>query len=343
MNPTWSPDGKSLAYHTNDAGDPIFIADRNGSNPRRIFGAQPGVHSHYPTWSPDGRFIYFVSGIPQTEEMDIWRIPVSQTETAATPERITPHNARVEYPAWLDARTLIYSATAEDGSGQWLYAIDVEHRIPHRVSSGIAEQYLSVAVSEAEPRRVVTTIATPTASLWTVPISGWRSDGRGCDARGSAQHACPWSSLCSRLSGIPFLQGRSERTVEAGRRCGPGALARRRGRGGGSAGHFTRRSVDLLFLPQARDGGPVRHELRTARTFARWWTPLMSAAPPPGPRMATGWPSPPIRETALVCSRSPWAAVSLSSCSTRCPSIRSGRQTAGSSCIPNSRAAGHSK
>ena len=66
---------------------------------------------------------------------------------------------------------LIYSATAEDGSGQWLYAIDVEHRIPHRVSSGIAEQYLSVAVSEAEPRRVVTTIATPTASLWTVPIS----------------------------------------------------------------------------------------------------------------------------------------------------------------------------
>jgi serine/threonine protein kinase/dipeptidyl aminopeptidase/acylaminoacyl peptidase len=170
MNPTWSPDGKSLAYHTNDPGDPLFIADRNGNNPRRIFGAQPGVHGHYPTWSPDGRFIYFVRGIPQTEEMDIWRLRVSQTEAAATPERITPHNARVEYPAWLDARTLIYSATAEDGSGQWLYAIDVEHRIPHRVSSGIAEQYLSVSVSEAEPRRVVATIATPTASLWTVPI-----------------------------------------------------------------------------------------------------------------------------------------------------------------------------
>jgi Tol biopolymer transport system component len=171
INPTWSPDGKSLAYHTNDPGDPIFIADRNGNNPRRIFVAQPGGHGHYPTWSPDGRFIYFVRRIPQTEEMDIWRLRVSQTETAATPERITPHNARVEYPAWLDARTLIYSATAEDGSGQWLYAIDVEHRIPHRVSSGIAEQYLSVAVSEAEPRRVVATIATPTASLWTVPIS----------------------------------------------------------------------------------------------------------------------------------------------------------------------------
>ena len=171
MNPTWSPDGKSLAYHTNDDGDPIFIADRNGSNPRRIFGAQPGVHNHFLTWSPDGRFIYFVAGIPQTEELDIWRIPVARTDGAATPERITPHNARVEYLAWLDARTLIYSATAEDGSGQWLYAIDVERRIPHPVRSGIAEQYLSVAVSEAEPRRLVTTIAIPTASLWTVPIN----------------------------------------------------------------------------------------------------------------------------------------------------------------------------
>jgi Tol biopolymer transport system component len=171
LEPIWSPDGGNVGYHTNDLGDPIFIANRNGGNPRQIFVAPPGVHGHYLTWSPDGRFIYFVRGILQTEEMDIWRIPVSQSEAAAPPERITFHNARVTYPAWLDARTLIYSATAEDGSGQWLYALDVEHRIPHRVSSGIAEQYLSVGVSHARPRRVVVTIATPTASLWKVPIS----------------------------------------------------------------------------------------------------------------------------------------------------------------------------
>ena len=67
--------------------------------------------------------------------------------------------------------TLIYSATAEDGSGDWLYAVDVEHRIPHRVSSGIAEQYMSVAVSNTHPRRVLTTIAVPTSQLWQVPIA----------------------------------------------------------------------------------------------------------------------------------------------------------------------------
>jgi serine/threonine protein kinase/Tol biopolymer transport system component len=165
-NPTWSPDGKTLAYHTADPGDPIFIADRNASNPRQIFAAAPGVHCHFPIWSHDGRFLYVVKGTPTTD-MDIWRIPIRGGHA----EQITFHHAWVGYPAWLDARTLIYSATAEDGSGRWLYAIDVEHRIPHRVSAGIAEQYLSVAVDEARPHHLVATVANPTAGLWTVPIA----------------------------------------------------------------------------------------------------------------------------------------------------------------------------
>jgi Tol biopolymer transport system component len=73
------------------------------------------------------------------------------------------------YTAWLDSRTLIYSA--DDGAGQALYAMDVERLIPHRVTSGFAEQYMSVAVSVSRPPRLVATVANPTASLWSVPIS----------------------------------------------------------------------------------------------------------------------------------------------------------------------------
>ncbi len=47
LEPIWSPDGKNVVYHTNDLGDPIFISDRNGSHPRQIFVAPPGVHGHY--------------------------------------------------------------------------------------------------------------------------------------------------------------------------------------------------------------------------------------------------------------------------------------------------------
>ena len=168
LEPTWSPDGSRVIYHTNDLGDPMFVADKDGSNPTKIFVAPPGVHGHYPLWSPDGRFVYLVMGSIATNELDIWRIRVA---TGATPDRITSHNARIANLAWLDDRTLIYSATAENGSGNWLYAVDVDRRIPHRVSSGIAEEYMSVAVSNTRPRRVLTTIAVPTAQLWQVPIA----------------------------------------------------------------------------------------------------------------------------------------------------------------------------
>jgi Tol biopolymer transport system component len=158
-----------IVYHTDDPGDPMFVSDSNGSNARRIYVEKPGGHCHHPIWSRDGRFIYFVKGMPDYE-LDIWRIPAASSTSVA--ERITRHNARVGYPAWLDDRTLIYSATAEDGSGQWLYTLDVERRIPHRVSSGIREQYHSVAVSETLPRRILCTVATPSASLWKIPVSG---------------------------------------------------------------------------------------------------------------------------------------------------------------------------
>jgi hypothetical protein len=52
VNVSWSPDNQRLAFHTRDAGDPIFVADRDGSNARQIFvGANPGLHNHFPVWS----------------------------------------------------------------------------------------------------------------------------------------------------------------------------------------------------------------------------------------------------------------------------------------------------
>ena len=143
--------------------------------------------------------------------MDIWRISLSTSNAAATPERITSHHAWVAYPAWLDARTLIYAATADDGSGQWLYALDVEHRIPHRVSSGIAEQYQSVAVSNTRPRRVIAAVATPTASLWTVPISDRRPE-RGGGRRAYEPRTAAPAALASLQDIWPFFPPREAET-----------------------------------------------------------------------------------------------------------------------------------
>ena len=166
VNIAWSPDGARLVYHTNDDGDPMFVADRDGANTRQIFvdPVRPGGHNHFPTWSPDGRWIYFVRGIASTLEMDLWRIPSSGGE----PERLTHHNSDVEYPTPIDARTVLYIAPDKRGSGPWLWALDVERKVTRRVSFGL-EQYRSIAAS-ADGRRLVATVANPSASLWSVPI-----------------------------------------------------------------------------------------------------------------------------------------------------------------------------
>ena len=160
----WSRDGSRLAYHTPGPGDPLFVS--NGSRQsegRPIFTAPAGLHSHFPLWAPDAAFIYFVQGsLP--DKLDIWRIPPA----GGTPERITSHLAQVIYPVLLDRRTLMYLASDPDGSGPWLYGIDVERRIPHRLTSGL-DRYTSLAAS-ANGRRLVVTLASPKKTLWRLRI-----------------------------------------------------------------------------------------------------------------------------------------------------------------------------
>jgi len=160
----WSPDGTRVAYHTDTTGDPIFVSAPDEKIGKQIYAAEPGVHCHYLAWSPDGAFIYFARGFPP-DEMDIWRI----RPTGGTAERVTFHTSRVAYPTFLNKRTLLYITRAEDGTGPWLYGMDVERRIPRRISLGV-ERYTSIAAS-ADGRRLVATVANPDATLWRVPIS----------------------------------------------------------------------------------------------------------------------------------------------------------------------------
>ncbi|HTD74753.1 MAG TPA: hypothetical protein VK652_14575 [Steroidobacteraceae bacterium] len=160
----WSPDGKRLAYHTPGAGDPLFVSDGKGlSRSPPILIAPPGLHSHFPVWAP-GDLIYFIKGtLP--DQLDVWRVGVR----GEGPERITSQTARLTYPVLLDRRTLLYLAHASDGSGPWLYGMDAERRVPHRLTTGV-EQYTSLAAS-ADGHRVIATVSEPARTLWRVAIA----------------------------------------------------------------------------------------------------------------------------------------------------------------------------
>ncbi len=164
VNVSWSHDGTRIAYHTDRPGDPLFVADKDGENARQIFVDRPGVHNHFPTWSPDGRWIYFVHGNPGTSEVDLWRIEA----TGRQRERLTQSNKYTGFPTPLDSRKVLYVGEGQDGSGPWLWALDVERKITRRISFGL-ERYTSVAAS-VDGRRLVAAVANPLADLWSVPI-----------------------------------------------------------------------------------------------------------------------------------------------------------------------------
>jgi Tol biopolymer transport system component len=160
----WSSDATRLVYHTPADGDPMFVREAGQTEARQIFSAAPGQHAHFPVWSPDDRFIYFVHGSLVPDRLDIWRIAAA----GGTPERITHHDTRVTHPVFLDARTLLYLARDSDGSGPWVYALDVERRLPHRVGFGL-ERYGSLAAS-ADGSRLVATVTTQQNALWRLPL-----------------------------------------------------------------------------------------------------------------------------------------------------------------------------
>ena len=165
----WSEDGR-LVYHTPGPGDPTFVRDSGeGSQPREIFSAPPGLHAHFQLWSPDRRFVYFVQGsVP--DRMDIWRM----SPTGGAPERITYHDAVVTHPVFLNAKTLMYLAGDQEGGGPWIHSLDVDRRVPQRLSLGI-DRYTSLAAS-ADGRRVVATLATTKSTLWRMPVTADQAD-----------------------------------------------------------------------------------------------------------------------------------------------------------------------
>jgi Tol biopolymer transport system component len=174
----WSADASRVVYHPPAPGDPFLISDSIQRPGHRIYESPPGVHNHFPVWSPDDQYIYFVRGMPP-EPTDIWRIQPD----GASPQRMTSHESAVSYPTFIDRRTLLYLATAADGTGPWLHMLDVKRRVSHRITTGV-ERYTSLAAS-ADGRRLVLTTTRSKSSLWraSIPDDGTASEATPITAR----------------------------------------------------------------------------------------------------------------------------------------------------------------
>jgi Tol biopolymer transport system component len=76
--------------------------------------------------------------------------------------------ATIDTIAPIDPDTVLYTGRAADGTGPWLWAVDVRSKSSHRISAGL-EQYTSISTS-ADGRTLAASRSIPRAGLWSVPI-----------------------------------------------------------------------------------------------------------------------------------------------------------------------------
>ena len=179
VQPAWSPDGRSIAFHSMARGG-IWIAPATGGPARQVseFGARPA-------WSPDGRRLAFQSGAsadiapasrPANLPSTIWTVDVAGGQPRPLTRRGVPiggHGA----PAWSpDGRQVVFASAGFARAGIW--AIDVEGGEPFEIAGDLGEAYDPVYLPGG--RAVI--FATP-RMLWRVPL-----DARGRPAGAAARY-----------------------------------------------------------------------------------------------------------------------------------------------------------
>jgi serine/threonine protein kinase len=140
FDPAWSPDGKQIAYATEEIVDPstrlgdsaLYVVDAAGGSPRKVVDGDAAQ----PTWSPSGQTIAYWSNVGG--QRDIYAVAAAGGARVA----VTQDSAIDWSPAWSPDGRFLYFASDRGGSmNLWRIAVDQATgqplREPEPVTTGV--------------------------------------------------------------------------------------------------------------------------------------------------------------------------------------------------------------
>jgi len=111
-NPAWSPDGKSIAYFSDEAGEyALHIVDQSGLGAvKKINLGNPPSFFYNPLWSPDSKKIAYTD-----KRLNLWYLDVEKGTPVKVTTELFEDPSSAMNPAWSpDSKWLTYSKFLEN-------------------------------------------------------------------------------------------------------------------------------------------------------------------------------------------------------------------------------------
>ena len=133
-SPSFSPDGKQIAYVSNRSGNPqIYVISASGGEPKRI--TFQGNYNQTPDWSPRGDLIAFTAR-DERNAFDIFTVDPATLKIT----RLTQDQGNNEEPSFSPNGRLIAFTSTRTGRSH-LYVMSADGNFQRQMSSGNDESY----------------------------------------------------------------------------------------------------------------------------------------------------------------------------------------------------------